>query len=47
MASHIPIHELKALLGPSSIRTTERHYLAVGDDVADRVRSAFTVSKIA
>ncbi len=44
MASHVPIHELKALLGHSSIRTTERYYLAVGNDVADRVRSVFSIA---
>ncbi|MCZ6735688.1 MAG: site-specific integrase, partial [Planctomycetota bacterium] len=41
MAHHVPIHELRSLLGHSNIRTTERYYLAVGDDLAARVRSAF------
>jgi integrase len=41
MARHVPIHELKSLMGHSSIRTTERHYLAVGDDLGERVRAAF------
>lgn len=44
MAQRIPIHELKGLLGHSSISTTERHYLAVGEDVADRVRAAFSTA---
>ncbi len=41
MAHHVPIHELRALLGHSNIGTTERYYLAVGDDLADKVRGAF------
>lgn len=44
VASHVPFRELKALMGHSSIRTTERYYLAVGDDVADRVRPAFSIT---
>ena len=42
MAHHVPIHELKSLQGHSSVRTTERHYLAVSDDLAVKVRNAFT-----
>ena len=41
MAHHVPIHELKSLMGHSSVRTTERHYLAVSDNLAVKVRSAF------
>ncbi len=44
MAQRIPIHELKGLLGHSSIRTTERHYLTVSEDVADRVRAVFSMT---
>ena len=40
----IPAHELRALMGHASILTTQRFYLAVGDDMADRVRSAFTIA---
>ena len=38
---HVPIHELKRLLGHSSIRTTEGFYLAAGDDLSARVTEAF------
>ncbi len=41
MARHVPIHELKRLLGHSSIRTTEGFYLAAGDDISARVTEAF------
>ena len=41
MAHHVPIHELKSLMGFSSVRTTERHYLAVSDNLAVKVRSPF------
>ena len=40
----VPAHELQALMGHASILTTQRFYLAVGDDMADRVRSAFTIA---
>ena len=42
MAHHVPMHELKSLMGHSSLHTTERHYLAVSDDLAVKVRDAFT-----
>ena len=38
----VRMHELKELLGHSSITVTEQFYLDVGDDVAERVRAAFT-----
>ena len=41
MARHVPVHELRRLMGHSSINTTIRHYLAVGDDVAERIEAAF------
>lgn len=41
MAHYVPIHELRALMGHSNIGTTERYYLAVGDDLAEKVRGAF------
>ena len=40
MAHHVPMHELKALMGHSSIKTTERHYLLAGD-VSEKVAQAF------
>ncbi len=42
MARHVPMHELKELLGHASITTTADFYLGIGDDVADRVRAAFS-----
>ena len=41
MAHHVPIHELRALLGHSNIGTTERYYLAVSDDLGRKVQAAF------
>ena len=41
LARHVPIHELKRLLGHSSIRTTEGFYLAAGDDISAKVTEAF------
>ncbi len=41
MARHVPAHELRRLMGHSSINTTIRHYLAVGDDVAAKIEAAF------
>lgn len=41
MSHHVPTHELKALMGHSSIRTTERYYLAPSDDLSAKVASAF------
>lgn len=41
MARYIALHELKALLGHSSIKTTDRYYLAVGDDLGKRIETAF------
>ena len=41
MAYHVPMHELKSLLGHSTLRTTERYYLAVSDDLANKVQAAF------
>ena len=40
MARHVPMHDLKALMGHSTIRTTEMFYLAAGD-VSEKVRAAF------
>ncbi len=40
MAQHVPMHDLKALMGHSTIRTTEMYYLAAGD-VSEKVRAAF------
>ena len=40
------MHELKALMGHSSIRTTEAYYLAVGD-VSEKVQAAFGSRAIA
>ena len=40
-AQYVPAHELQKLLGHANITTTQRFYLAVGDDMAERVRSAF------
>ena len=42
MAQHVPTHELKALMGHSTIRTTERYYLAPSDDLSAKVAAAFT-----
>lgn len=41
MAHHVPTHELKALMGDANLSTNQRFYLAIGDDMAHRVRSAF------
>jgi integrase len=41
LARHVPLHELKQLMGHSSIRTTERFYLAVGDDLGQKVETVF------
>jgi integrase len=41
MAQHVRIHELKDLMGHSSITTTQLYYLAVSENVADKVRAAF------
>jgi hypothetical protein len=41
MAKSIPMHELKALMGHSSITVTERFYTEPGADLAARVRAAF------
>jgi integrase len=40
MARHVPMHELKALMGHSSIWTTERYYLAAAH-ISEKVRAAF------
>lgn len=37
----LPIHQVRRLLGHSSIRTTEGYYLALGTDLSDEVRQAF------
>lgn len=42
MSHHVPTHELKALMGHSTIRTTERYYLAPSDDLSAKVAAAFT-----
>ncbi len=44
MAQHLPIHELKKLLGHSSVRTTESYYLAPSENLADKVRSVFAAA---
>lgn len=44
MAQHLPAHELKALMGHSSIITTQRYYLAPSDDLSAKVADAFTES---
>ena len=41
MASHVPMNDLRRLMGHASITTTADYYLGVGDDLAERVRSAF------
>lgn len=43
-AHHIPAHELRALMGHANLLTTQRFYLAIGDDLADRVRGAFKLA---
>ena len=43
-AHHIPAHELRVLMGHANLSTTQRFYLAIGDDVADRLRSAFKLA---
>ncbi len=41
LATRVPLHDLRRLMGHSTIRTTERYYLAPTPDLADRVREAF------
>ena len=41
LAPHVPLHDLRRLMGHSSIRTTERFYLAPTPDLADRVHGVF------
>ncbi|MEE9129390.1 MAG: hypothetical protein V3T84_05180 [Phycisphaerales bacterium] len=43
-AHHVPVHELRVLMGHANLATTQRFHLAIGDDVADRVRSAFKIA---
>ncbi len=45
MANHVPLHELRRLMGHASITTTADYYLDVGDDVAAKVRAAFGNSR--
>lgn len=40
-AQYVPAHELQQLMGHANLTTTQRFYLAVGEDMAERVRSAF------
>ncbi len=42
MARHVPMHELRHLMGHANIGTTADFYLGVGADVADRVGAAFS-----
>jgi site-specific recombinase XerC len=44
MAKSIPMHELKALIGYSSITVTEWFYTEPGADLAARVRAAFATT---
>ena len=39
--SGVPMHELKAHLGHSSIRTTAEYYTAIEEQAADRLRKVF------
>ena len=41
MARHVPMHEMRALMGHTSIGTAELYYLAAGDSLPERVESAF------
>ncbi|MHC4415155.1 MAG: tyrosine-type recombinase/integrase [Planctomycetota bacterium] len=40
-AQRLAIHELKVLMGHSSIITTQKYYLAPSDELADKVRGAY------
>lgn len=42
MAYHVPLHELRKLMGHSSINTTANYYLAPSDDLSAKVASAFS-----
>ncbi len=44
MARHVSMPELQKLLGRSSIVTTSDYYVDLSDDVAEKVRGAFTAS---
>ncbi len=41
-ASGVPMHELQAHLGHSSITTTAEYYTAIEDSAADRLRAVFS-----
>jgi integrase len=41
MAQRVAIHDLKVLMGHSSIATTQTYYLDPSDDLGDRVRGVF------
>ena len=41
MAKHVSMVELQKLMGHASLSTTGEFYVAVGDDLADRVQAAF------
>ena len=42
MVQHVPMHELRRLMGHSSITTTADYYLGVSDDLAAKVVAAFS-----
>lgn len=41
LSKHVSMVDLKTLLGHSSIATTGEYYVAVGDDLAEKVQAAF------
>ena len=41
VSEHVSAFQLKDLLGHSSVTTTQRHYVAAGDDLGRKIQAAF------
>jgi integrase len=46
VAQRVPMHELKALMGHSSIRATEEYYTEPGDDLTQKVDAVFGAREV-